>query len=87
MPPKVGGPLKVTVTFPVLVTVTGVAVWAVLVVSGWLGNTSDTGMATKAEVAATPVPVRLTVSGVLLALEFRVNVPFRVPVAPGVKTT
>jgi hypothetical protein len=38
-------------------------------------------------VEAAPVPVKLTVCGLVLALSVRVSVPVRVPDAEGVKVT
>jgi hypothetical protein len=68
---------------PVLLRVTG---WEALEVpTAWLlkvrleGETEARG--------ATPVPLKLTVCGLLLALSFRVTVPLRDPVFGGVKVT
>ena len=71
---------------PVLVRVT---VCAVLVVpTSWLGNVRLVGAKlTAGAERVTPVPVRLTVCGLLLALSAMVMAPVRLPTAVGVKVT
>ena len=50
----------------------------------WLGNVRDVG---ESVTDATPVPLRLAVCGLPLALSVTVKVPVRVPVAEGVNVT
>lgn len=45
------------------------------------------GVKTTVEVALAPVPVKLMVCGLLLALSVMVTVPVRVPLAVGLKVT
>ena len=51
----------------------------------WLANVSDVGESVAP--GATPVPLRLAVCGLPLALSVTVKVPVRVPVAAGWKVT
>ena len=55
-----------------------------MVLTFWLLNVSVLGARLG---GAVPVPVRLAVCGLLVALSVTVNVPLRVPVAVGVKVT
>ncbi len=71
------------VALPVLVSVTDCA--ALVVPTAWLGNKRLAGERLTA--GAVPVPLRLTVCGLLLALSVMVRTPVRVPVAVGVKVT
>jgi len=71
---RVAGPLFESVT-----------AWATLVVpTFWLLNVSELGARLG---SAVPVPERLAVCGLLVALSVTVKVPLRVPVAVGVKVT
>ena len=56
-----------------------------MVPTSWLGNVSDVGESVAP--GATPVPVKLAVCGLPLALSVTVKVPVRVPVAAGANVT
>jgi hypothetical protein len=68
---------------PVFVSVT--ACGELLDPTNWFPN--DRELADRLTAGATPVPVRLTVCGLPLALSVMVRVPLRTPVAVGVKVT
>jgi hypothetical protein len=58
---------------------------ALVVPTAWAAKLSDDGVSVSADVA--PVPVRLTLWGLPLALSVKRSVAFRVPVAVGLKVT
>ena len=63
-----------------------VTLWAALVVpTNWLANVRFAGDSPAA--AAIPLPLRVTVWGLPLALSVTDRIPLRVPVAAGVKLT
>ena len=70
---------------PVLVRVTGCA--ALVVPTGRLPKARLVGERLTTAVVLVPVPERLTVWGLPLALSAMLRVPLRVPVAVGVKVT
>ncbi len=78
--------LMLSVAVPLLVSVTACA--ALVVPTCWLLKVSVVlERVTAGAVAATPVPVRLTLCGLPAALSVIDTVPVRVPVAVGVKVT
>ncbi len=78
--------LSVTVTCPVLDSVTVFATLVVPVV--WDGKVRLVGEnVTTGVVAVTPMPVRATLCGEPVTLSEMVRVPARLPVAAGVKVT
>ena len=82
-PVMVGAPAKVKLALPVFVSTT---VWGLLVVfTGWLANARLAG--DRLTAGAWPVPLRLTVCGLPVALSETVTVPVRAPLAVGVKVT
>jgi hypothetical protein len=81
--PVIAMPVMLKAAVPVFVSV---AAWAELLdPTIWLPN--DRELADRLTAGATPVPVRLTVCGLPLALSVMVRVPLRTPVAVGVKVT
>jgi hypothetical protein len=70
---------------PVLRSVTACA--ALVPPTVWLGKVKEIGERLAVAAAAAPVPVRLTVWGVLDALSLIVSVPVRLPAAVGLKVT
>ncbi len=76
-------PVIVNDTLPVFVSVTACA--ALVVLTCWFPNERLVGE--KLTAGAVPVPARLTICGLLLALSVMVTVPVRVPVAVGVNVT
>jgi hypothetical protein len=78
-------PVMLKVVVPVLVRVT---VWAVLVIStGWLEKARLVGERLAEPVVLVPVPERLTVWGLPLALSVMLSEAARLPLADGVKVT
>jgi hypothetical protein len=74
--------VKVRLPFPVLVRVT---VWELLVVpTNWGEKVNG---ADKLTTGAVPVPLKLTICGLLLALSVNVRLPERLPLAVGVNVT
>jgi hypothetical protein len=80
--PETAIAVNVRLPLPELVRVT---VWELLVVP--TGSDGKVGAADKLTVGPVPVPLKLTVCGLPLALSVRVRLPEREPLAAGVKVT
>jgi hypothetical protein len=78
-------PVMASAALPVLLRVTGCD--PLVVPKFWLPNVRLPGETPATEAVATPVPVKLTVCELPLALSVIVKVPVRVPAAVGVKVT
>jgi hypothetical protein len=76
-------PVIFTGAVPVLLRVKRSA--ELLAAAGWLGNVKLEGE--RVAIGAPPVPVKLTVSGLLVALSVKLNVAARLPEVAGVNVT